>query len=101
MRLEALLLLLLQRRRRVQPARGNGFCKAETSSANNDVKPEILPYLDTCVEGCSGRARSGAEGKRPRAMVYVQTRVGCSAGRVRRRSCNYIWLQVVADAACG
>jgi hypothetical protein len=55
--------------RRVQPARGKGFCEAEKSNANNDVKPEVLPYLDICVEGCSGRGRSGAEGKRPRAMV--------------------------------
>jgi hypothetical protein len=27
---------------RVQPARGKGFCEAETSNANNDVKPEAL-----------------------------------------------------------
>jgi hypothetical protein len=51
--------------RRVQPVRGKEFCEAETSNANNDVKPEALLYLDTFVEGCSGRARSGAEGKRP------------------------------------
>jgi hypothetical protein len=40
--------------RRVQPARGKGFCEAETSNANNNVKPEVLLYLDTFVEGCSG-----------------------------------------------
>ena len=28
--------------RRVQPARGKGFCEAETSNADNDVKPEAL-----------------------------------------------------------
>jgi hypothetical protein len=28
--------------RRVQPARGKSFCEAETSNANNDVKPEAL-----------------------------------------------------------
>jgi hypothetical protein len=27
--------------RRVQPARGKGFCEAETSNANNDVKLEV------------------------------------------------------------
>jgi hypothetical protein len=27
--------------RRVHPARGKGFCEAETSNANNDVKPEV------------------------------------------------------------
>ena len=64
--------------RRVQPARGKGFCEAETSNANNDVKPEVLLYLDTFVEGCSGRARSGAEGKRPRAMAC-----GCEQGALR------------------
>lgn len=35
--------------RKVQSARGKGLCEAETSSANNDVKLEVLPYLDTCV----------------------------------------------------
>ena len=64
--------------RRVQPARGKRFCEAETSNASNDVRPEVLLYLDTFVEGCSGRARSDAEDKRLRAMVC-----GCEQGALR------------------
>jgi len=64
--------------RRVQPARGKRFCETETSTASNDVKPEVLLYSDTFVEGCSGRARSEAEGKRLRAMVC-----GCEQGALR------------------
>ena len=81
--------------RRVQPARGKRLCEAETSErstgtqirwqrglqpshASNDVKPEVLLYLDTFVEGCNERARSDAEGKRLRAMVC-----GCEQGALR------------------
>jgi hypothetical protein len=77
--------------RRVQPARGKGFCEAETSNASDDVKPEVLLYLDTFVEGYSGRARSDAEGKRLRAMVcgYEQgaLRVACGGEAAMVASC--------------
>ena len=32
--------------RRVQPARGKGFCEAETSNANDKVKLEVLRQID-------------------------------------------------------
>jgi hypothetical protein len=44
--------------RRVQPARGKGFCEAETSNANNNVKPDEVLEVPLIAPGQTDPGRT-------------------------------------------